>query len=373
MSEYWVSKKKYLCKYCDIYIADDAPSRQHHENGLRHKGNVERFIRGIYKAGEKQKKDLEEEKREMRRVEQAAAAAFAEDVGAGRAKAPPAPVASTSTAPKKPSTKPSNPYANYSTAESLGYKDPDAERLAAEAEIRRSQGIAGEWQILAPTEPRVGTKVEGDGADGTNGTAPGDAGVKREAEAPPDDEDTRAFKLRKKTLTRGLGEIYDPGVIPIKIKKKEETATISPEPQPNTSIPPEPETLKWKPTQWKRTGGNSQQTEDSGSQRTPDIKQEGDTSLTTIESNTSKWAKPQWSQPLPDFKQEEMKTIFGNQEVVEGANDRDKPLDPVVKTESDIIKEEPQTTGLSEAAPASTALFKKRKAPSGAGRGRREI
>ena len=71
MSEYWVSKKKYFCKYCDIYIADDTPSRRQHENGLRHKGNVERFVRGIYKAGEKHKKDLEEEKREMRRVEQA--------------------------------------------------------------------------------------------------------------------------------------------------------------------------------------------------------------------------------------------------------------------------------------------------------------
>jgi WW domain-binding protein 4 len=71
MSEYWVSKKKNFCKYCDIYIADDIPSRQQHENGLRHKGNVERFVRGIYKAGEKNKKDLEEEKREMKRVEQA--------------------------------------------------------------------------------------------------------------------------------------------------------------------------------------------------------------------------------------------------------------------------------------------------------------
>lgn len=70
MSEYWVSKKKYFCKYCDIYIADDVPSRQHHESGLRHKGNVERFIRGIYKAGEKKKKDQEEERREMVRVEQ---------------------------------------------------------------------------------------------------------------------------------------------------------------------------------------------------------------------------------------------------------------------------------------------------------------
>jgi len=69
MSEYWVSKKKYYCKYCEIYIADDAPSRQQHENGLRHKGNRDRFIRGLYKDGEKKKKDLEEEKREMARVE----------------------------------------------------------------------------------------------------------------------------------------------------------------------------------------------------------------------------------------------------------------------------------------------------------------
>src|SRR6266702_71260 len=63
MSEYWVSKKRYFCKYCDAYIADDVPSRQHHENGLRHKGNVERFVRGLYKAGEKQKKDGDDEDR----------------------------------------------------------------------------------------------------------------------------------------------------------------------------------------------------------------------------------------------------------------------------------------------------------------------
>ena len=69
MSEYWVSHKKYFCKYCNIYIADDAPSRRQHESGLRHKGNVERFVRGLYKSGEKRKQDLEEEKREMARVE----------------------------------------------------------------------------------------------------------------------------------------------------------------------------------------------------------------------------------------------------------------------------------------------------------------
>ena len=70
MSEYWVSHKKYFCKYCNIYIADDKPSRTQHEGGLRHKGNVERFVRGLYKAGEKRKQDSEEEKREMARIEQ---------------------------------------------------------------------------------------------------------------------------------------------------------------------------------------------------------------------------------------------------------------------------------------------------------------
>ena len=69
MSEYWVSHKKYFCKYCNIYIADDVPSLRQHEGGLRHKGNVERFVRGLYKTGEKKKQELEEEKREMARVE----------------------------------------------------------------------------------------------------------------------------------------------------------------------------------------------------------------------------------------------------------------------------------------------------------------
>lgn len=70
MSEYWVSKKRYFCKYCNVYIADDAPSRQHHEGGMKHKGNMERFIRGIYKAGEKRVKDAAEEQRDMARIEQ---------------------------------------------------------------------------------------------------------------------------------------------------------------------------------------------------------------------------------------------------------------------------------------------------------------
>ncbi|KAF8972982.1 hypothetical protein BDZ97DRAFT_1988692 [Flammula alnicola] len=372
MSDYWVSKKKYFCKYCEIYIADDAPSRKQHEIGLRHKGNVERFIRGIYKTGEKQKKDLEEEKREMKRVEQAPAAAFAEDVGAGFAK-PAGPVASTSAAPKKPSTKPSNPFANYSTAQSLGYTDPDAERIAVELEVRRSQGIAGEWQTITPPQPPVASSSTlHSGHPDAPASATGEIGVKREAEAPPDEDDARAFKLRKKTLSMGLGESYDPELIPVKLKKKEEPdpskTGITDSQAPTMGVP------KWTSTQWKRPGDASQQ---ANGQNGPSIKHE-DTPVKLEDkpssmvadgavSGPSKWAKPQWSQPLPDFKQEERKIIFGTPEQTNGGSGSE------VKLESDV-KEEVGQTSLSEPPSLSGgSLFKKRKAPSGAGRGRRQI
>jgi WW domain-binding protein 4 len=267
MSEYWISKKKYFCTYCEIYIADDAPSRAHHENGMRHQGNKERFVKGLYKAGERKKKDEEEERREMKNVEAAAQRAYALDVGAGRAgiggsgPSKPAPKA----APPPPPKKPSNPYANYTTAEFLGYKDPDAERIQAELERKRSQGVAGQWELVSTT-PSVASSSSVDPVMGaTREVKPlsdGDitvvVGTKREADPPPvDDEDSRAWKLRKKTAR--LGDIYDPGVIPIKLKAKKEpeeigisgsnTATIV---SPNGTEAKATNVPKWTKVEWKR-------------------------------------------------------------------------------------------------------------------------
>jgi len=69
MSEYWVSRKKWTCKYCDVTINDDVPSRQQHENGLRHKGNVERSLRQAYKKSERDRRDESHAKREMEKIE----------------------------------------------------------------------------------------------------------------------------------------------------------------------------------------------------------------------------------------------------------------------------------------------------------------
>ncbi|KAJ7593873.1 hypothetical protein C8J56DRAFT_423317 [Mycena floridula] len=254
MSEYWVSKKKYFCKYCDIFIADDAPSRTQHENGLRHQGNRDRYIRGLYKDGEKKKKDQEEERREMLNIDRAAQLAYAQDVSAGLAKPGAGPVPSSSSASKsrKPPPKPSNPYANYSTAESLGYSDPDAERIAAAEAQRQSQGVAGEWEVVETAVP------SGQPSMGDDDVEPGS--LKREAETPIEEVHTRDFKLRKKTVGTGLGKIYDPGVITIKPKKEEDPPTESltassvilapvlDGSQSTTSGP------KWTKTHWKRPG-----------------------------------------------------------------------------------------------------------------------
>ena len=197
-----------------------------------------------------------------------------------------APVASSSSSSKKPIAKPSNPFANYSTAQSLGYADPDAERIAAQLELRQSQGVAGEWQIITPPQAPV-TSYPLDPTPPT--AADGDRGLKREAEAPPE-EDIPSFKLRKKSLNPGLGEIYDPGLIPIKVK----------------------------------------------------------------------------TTPFPDVKPEERGLTVDPKDVTKETAGQEPELkvDPGIKTEDD----QPDTSNVSTA-----SLFKKRKAPVGAAKGRRQI
>jgi len=349
MSEYWVSHKKYFCKYCNIYIADDAPSKSQHEGGLRHKGNVERFVRGIYKAGEKRKNDLEEEQREMARVEQAANAAFAKDVSAGLVKpgssSTPGP---SKPAPSKPATKPSSPWANYSTAESLGFTDPDAERLKAEAEQRQTQGIVGEWELLSVEQPAP-PAVEGPGPIPADPGAA--AGIKREAEAPVDEEDSRQFKLRKKKVGVGLGEIYDPGLIPIKLKAKKE------EPK-DDKLPV--------------LGGSS-------------VAFQGPISAgpaaTTVPTWSAKaWSKPTEAKPSTDITPDatESKPVSHsdldvNQEL-QSETSKDTAIhdaaSPPVKEEE--MAQDPTTTKTEPEASSGGSLFRKRKLPTGkaGGRGR---
>ena len=105
---------------------------------MRHKGNLERFIRGIYKQGAKAEREKAAEAREMRAIEEAAHAA----VG-GSAPRPARPP------PRKETAQPS-----YTTPAELGFEDEDAQRALEAKELRDREGRAGEWTVVSSTSSK---------------------------------------------------------------------------------------------------------------------------------------------------------------------------------------------------------------------------
>ena len=180
---------------------------------------------------------------------QAAQAAFAQDVGSGLVKPGGSSRPTTSSTPvQKPTatklSKPSDPWVNYSTAASLGYTDPEVERMKAEAERRRTQGVAGEWEVME--QPMSGKDT------GETDTTP-ESSMKREAEGPPDSEDSRSFKLRKKVAPSVVDD-WDTNLIPIKLKPKK--MEVVPEPadgvkKEEESSQPGTAPIKWTSRGWK--------------------------------------------------------------------------------------------------------------------------
>ena len=212
---------------------------------------------------------------------QAAQAAYARDIGAGlvtpgaSSSAAPAPAAK----PKPPPPKPSDPYANYTTAASLGFTDPDVDRLFTETEHRKSEGRPGDWVTVVPPPPPL-PKAPETSADCVVKSEPGAnvGDVRKRADEPVDEDDTRHFKIRKKSAAVGLGEIYDPGIIQVRpridpdLAGKSEPASVSssmPLPGPmlgaevpqgdaksqNADLGPKAtEKPAWTRREWKRTG-----------------------------------------------------------------------------------------------------------------------
>ncbi|KAH9814173.1 hypothetical protein DFH28DRAFT_318753 [Melampsora americana] len=164
MTEYWVSKQSYYCKYCEIYIRDDKPSRAQHENGLRHKGNLERYIRDIYKKEERINYEKEEEKRLMKKINDAAQATHeSQDQVSSSSKRlindddENESEETNLKKVKREEWKGAQNVMNYSDAKSLGFvNESDLERMneeeekAREKEIRMKEGLLGKWEISNP-------------------------------------------------------------------------------------------------------------------------------------------------------------------------------------------------------------------------------
>ena len=291
--------------------------------------------------------------------QKAANAAFAQDVGAGRAQyetpsgAPSRAASSSSQKPRK-----AGGISDYSTPESLGYTDPDIERARAEAERRRTQGVAGDWEVVVPatTEPPpdAGEDPTQHGDDVQNREDNQEAGKKR---AVPEtaEEDEGRWKLRKKTTTVGLGEIYDPGIIAIKLRakaeaKEEETASTTAQPSGDAPVAGDAKATalpKWAPVKWKRAG---EPADDAGGEGTPRLA-DGETVPT---EGTSRVVLPD---PLDAVEMPAPAPV----------------ADVLVKGEPSLVKLE-ETTPSAEAPSSGGSLFRKRKAPAGGGassRGRR--
>ncbi|KAG8746987.1 hypothetical protein FRC10_002786 [Ceratobasidium sp. 414] len=329
MSEFWVSKKRYWCKYCGISIADDAPSRQHHEGGLRHKGNVERYIRDIYKSSEKRKKDAAEEERELKRINAAAEQAYAKDIGSGAAaassssssSAPPPASSSRPAASKPPPSKPLDKFANYSTAESLGFVD----EFVAEAERRRAEGLIGDWQVVPPT-PSSSTPKEETGSGGKRVLQPAQTEERAAAES------SRNFRVGERKVGAGLEEIWE-SEIPIRLKVKSEqpqdqaiaATNVKPKVEIDYGLPKATEMPVWKVKEWSKPG---------------EIKQEVKKATADAEEQEQ---EPALTEEVPP------PTLSP------------APIEPLVKAELEESK-------LDETAPPGNGLFRKRKgAPSTAG------
>ncbi|TIB72825.1 hypothetical protein E3Q08_01871 [Wallemia mellicola] len=121
----------------------NTPSRAQHENGLKHKGNKDKFIRNIYKRSQQDQKDRAFEERELRRLEGIGGAASSKETATGL----------KSSANKPPTNKRvttnRDPYANYSTAKSLGYEDVP---VTQEPTTAQQEAIVGGWEevVIAP-------------------------------------------------------------------------------------------------------------------------------------------------------------------------------------------------------------------------------
>ncbi|XP_070168758.1 WW domain-binding protein 4 [Polyergus mexicanus] len=80
MADYWKSQGRKFCDFCKCWIADNKPSIDFHEGGKKHKENVSKRLKEIYKNSAKQAKQNKKFENDIKKMENAAMAAYMKDV-----------------------------------------------------------------------------------------------------------------------------------------------------------------------------------------------------------------------------------------------------------------------------------------------------
>ncbi|KAI8814163.1 hypothetical protein BJ742DRAFT_325748 [Cladochytrium replicatum] len=176
MSEYWVSGKKYYCRYCKIYVTDNKPSRQHHENGKKHRDLEQAFLREVTRRQGDKERESKEAQKLLAQIDRAAHEQYATDVASGAARShsvSSGTSASTSVKRKsagpaygyggnagKPPPAPSSQLLPQSLLQSITYPDPSP----AEQPPHDPSDPFGPWvavEVPAQSTTTTSTKEEG--------------------------------------------------------------------------------------------------------------------------------------------------------------------------------------------------------------------
>ncbi|XP_012531990.1 WW domain-binding protein 4 [Monomorium pharaonis] len=80
MADYWKSQGRKFCDFCKCWIADNKPSIDFHEGGKKHKENVSKRLKEIHKNSAKQAKQNKKLEDDIKKMENAAMAAYLKDV-----------------------------------------------------------------------------------------------------------------------------------------------------------------------------------------------------------------------------------------------------------------------------------------------------
>ncbi|KAG5676750.1 hypothetical protein PVAND_006559 [Polypedilum vanderplanki] len=82
-ADYWKSQDRIFCDFCKCWITDNKPSVEFHNNGKRHKANVQKRISEIGKKSEADRKAQNKLDEELRKINDAAMKSYAKDISTG--------------------------------------------------------------------------------------------------------------------------------------------------------------------------------------------------------------------------------------------------------------------------------------------------
>ncbi|KAJ1939245.1 WW domain binding protein 4 [Linderina macrospora] len=200
----WDRNTKYWCRYCSIFVHDNSSSRRIHESGVKHKENMQQYLRNIDENAEKAASAEAALQKQLDKIEQAASDAYSKDTGSNPA-----------AAASQPGTEPPPTKTTAVAAPSEPAEEP--EELAMDSRPA-DIGVVGGWEVVEgddeeEKESGGGTESFHPAADGGVGTAIADESATSDAALHKlhklrgsewlDDEDVakaEEFEVAEKTL-----------------------------------------------------------------------------------------------------------------------------------------------------------------------------